>query len=122
VLLILDHYNEGRQSCANMTLGPAGLTALKSLREEGFSVVAFERRNEIGGLWAFSNNTSYTSVLKETVCNVSKFIVSEQSCIARISSKGQLTNLYRLRSLDLATSRYQKVGRHEQHPIGNEGC
>ncbi|KAI1129200.1 FAD/NAD(P)-binding domain-containing protein [Nemania abortiva] len=55
-------------------LGPAGLTALKSLREEGFSVVAFERRNEIGGLWAFSNDTSYTSALKETVCNISKFV------------------------------------------------
>ncbi|KAI0868985.1 FAD/NAD(P)-binding domain-containing protein [Hypoxylon argillaceum] len=55
-------------------LGPAGLTALKSLREEGFSVVAFERRSEIGGLWSFSNDTKYTSVLKETVCNISKFV------------------------------------------------
>ncbi|KAI3324535.1 FAD/NAD(P)-binding domain-containing protein [Xylariaceae sp. AK1471] len=55
-------------------LGPAGLTALKSLREEGFNVVAFERRNAIGGLWAFSNDASYTSALKETVCNVSRFV------------------------------------------------
>ncbi|KAI1157378.1 FAD/NAD(P)-binding domain-containing protein [Nemania serpens] len=55
-------------------LGPAGLTALKALREEGFSVVAFERRNEIGGLWAFSDDASYTSALKETVCNISKFV------------------------------------------------
>ncbi|KAI0431077.1 FAD/NAD(P)-binding domain-containing protein [Xylaria sp. FL1042] len=55
-------------------LGPAGLNALKSLREEGFNVVAFERRNEIGGLWSFSEDTTYTSVLKDTVCNVSKFI------------------------------------------------
>ncbi|KAI1422623.1 FAD/NAD(P)-binding domain-containing protein [Xylaria sp. FL1777] len=57
-------------------LGPAGLTALKTLREEGFNVVAFERRNEVGGLWAFSNDASYTSALKETVCNVSKFVSS----------------------------------------------
>ncbi|KAI0907766.1 FAD/NAD(P)-binding domain-containing protein [Ustulina deusta] len=55
-------------------LGPAGLTALKTLREEGFNVVAFERRDEIGGLWAFSDDAGYTSVLKETVCNVSKFV------------------------------------------------
>ncbi|KAI1177350.1 FAD/NAD(P)-binding domain-containing protein [Nemania sp. FL0916] len=55
-------------------LGPTGLTALKTLREEGFSVVAFERRSEIGGLWAFSDNTGYTSALKNTVCNVSKFV------------------------------------------------
>ncbi|KAI0454300.1 FAD/NAD(P)-binding domain-containing protein [Xylaria acuta] len=54
--------------------GPAGLTALKTLREEGFNAVAFERRNEVGGLWAFSDNASYTSVLKETVCNISKFV------------------------------------------------
>ncbi|KAI1093222.1 FAD/NAD(P)-binding domain-containing protein [Rostrohypoxylon terebratum] len=40
-------------------LGPAGLTALKALREEGFHVVAFERRDEPGGV---------------TVCNVSKFV------------------------------------------------
>ncbi|KAI0513073.1 FAD/NAD(P)-binding domain-containing protein [Xylaria bambusicola] len=55
-------------------LGPAGLTALKSLREEGFNAVAFERRNEIGGLWAFSDDVNCTSVLKETVCNISKFV------------------------------------------------
>ncbi|KAI8629676.1 FAD/NAD(P)-binding domain-containing protein [Xylariaceae sp. FL1651] len=55
-------------------LGPAGLTALKTLREEGFNVVAFERRDEIGGLWAFSNDANYTSALRETVCNISKFV------------------------------------------------
>ncbi|KAI1105700.1 FAD/NAD(P)-binding domain-containing protein [Jackrogersella minutella] len=55
-------------------LGPAGLTALKTLREEGFNVVAFERRERIGGLWSFSNNPTFTSALDETVCNVSKFI------------------------------------------------
>ncbi len=65
-----------RPSRANPRLGPAGLTALKTLREEGFNVVAFERRDEIGGLWAFSDDAGYTSVLKETVCNVSKFVVS----------------------------------------------
>ncbi|KAI8960427.1 hypothetical protein F5Y11DRAFT_269479 [Daldinia sp. FL1419] len=55
-------------------LGPAGLTALKSLREEGFDAVAFERRGKVGGLWSFSGNPAFTSALDETVCNVSKFI------------------------------------------------
>ncbi|KAI1393138.1 FAD/NAD(P)-binding domain-containing protein [Hypoxylon trugodes] len=55
-------------------LGPAGLTALKFLREEGFDAVAFERREKIGGLWSYSENATYTSALKETVCNVSKFV------------------------------------------------
>ncbi|KAI2470462.1 FAD/NAD(P)-binding domain-containing protein [Annulohypoxylon bovei var. microspora] len=54
-------------------LGPAGLTALKTLREEGFDVVAFERRDKIGGLWAFSDSAVFTSAVDETVCNVSKF-------------------------------------------------
>ncbi|GAP85402.1 putative dimethylaniline monooxygenase 2 [Rosellinia necatrix] len=54
--------------------GPAGLTALKTLREEGFDAVVFERRNEIGGLWVFADDASYTSVLRETMCNGSSFI------------------------------------------------
>ncbi|KAI0834529.1 FAD/NAD(P)-binding domain-containing protein [Hypoxylon sp. FL0890] len=55
-------------------LGPAGLTALKTLREEGFDAVAFERRDEVGGLWSFSSNATFTSTLNGTVCNVSKFV------------------------------------------------
>ncbi|XXH04322.1 hypothetical protein Hte_010736 [Hypoxylon texense] len=60
-------------------LGPAGLTALKSLREEGFDAIGFERRGESGGLWSFSENATFTSALNETVCNVSKFVVSNSS-------------------------------------------
>lgn len=63
----------------NLTTGPAGLTALKTLREEGFNAIAFERRDKVGGLWSFSNDTTYTSTLNETVCNVSKFTVSRAS-------------------------------------------
>ncbi|KAM4064382.1 flavin-binding monooxygenase-like domain-containing protein [Hirsutella rhossiliensis] len=55
-------------------LGPAGLTALKSLREEGFDAVAFERRDKVGGVWSYSPNTNYTSVVGETVANISKFV------------------------------------------------
>ncbi|KAF4589509.1 Dimethylaniline monooxygenase [N-oxide-forming] 5 [Ophiocordyceps camponoti-floridani] len=55
-------------------LGPAGLTALKCLREEGFDAVALERRGEVGGLWSYSADGSYTSVIGETVSNISKFV------------------------------------------------
>lgn len=40
-------------------------------------MVAFERRNEPGGVWSMSKNANFTSALDETVCNVSKFIVSK---------------------------------------------
>ncbi|KAK8038666.1 hypothetical protein PG993_007077 [Apiospora rasikravindrae] len=56
-------------------LGPAGLTALKSLREEGFNAIGLERRDSIGGLWSLSSNAEFTSVLDGTVTNLSKFIV-----------------------------------------------
>ncbi|KAK8071466.1 hypothetical protein PG997_011669 [Apiospora hydei] len=58
-------------------LGPAGLTALKTLREEGFNVIAFERRDRIGGLWSYSGNPAFTSVVDGTVCNISKFVLLE---------------------------------------------
>ncbi|KAK7972288.1 hypothetical protein PG988_006422 [Apiospora saccharicola] len=54
--------------------GPAGLTALKSLREQGFNVIAFERRDRIGGLWSYSGDPAFTSVIDGTVCNISKFV------------------------------------------------
>ncbi|PFH59707.1 hypothetical protein XA68_11970 [Ophiocordyceps unilateralis] len=55
-------------------LGPAGLTALKCLRDEGFDVVALERRSEVGGLWSYNPDGSYTSVIRGTVSNISKFV------------------------------------------------
>lgn len=55
--------------------GPAGLTALKTLREEGFNATAFERRDRIGGLWSYSGDPAFTSVIDGTVCNISKFVV-----------------------------------------------
>ncbi|GKU10059.1 unnamed protein product, partial [Fusarium langsethiae] len=54
--------------------GPAGLVALKNLKEQGFNVVAFERRLSVGGLWSYSGNTDYTTALDDTTVNVSKFV------------------------------------------------
>lgn len=36
---------------------------LKQLREDGFSVTGFERRGRVGGLWAYSEDTSHTTAL-----------------------------------------------------------
>ncbi|KYK57116.1 Flavin monooxygenase-like protein [Drechmeria coniospora] len=66
--------NMNHVKIAVIGIGPAGLTALKALREEGFDAVGFERRDRVGGLWSFNPDTSYTSVLEGTVSNISKFV------------------------------------------------
>ncbi|KAI1085355.1 FAD/NAD(P)-binding domain-containing protein [Whalleya microplaca] len=63
-----------RINVAIVGLGPAGLTSLKTLREEGFNAIAFERRDKVGGLWSFSKDICFTSALNETVTNTSKFV------------------------------------------------
>ncbi|KAH7312590.1 flavin-binding monooxygenase-like-domain-containing protein [Stachybotrys elegans] len=57
-------------------LGPAGLAALKNLREEGFDAVGLDRRNALGGLWSLSDDTECTSALEDTLSNLSKYVVS----------------------------------------------
>ena len=44
-------------------LGPAGLAALKNLREEDFSVTVFEKRNSVGGVWAYTDDVNLTTTL-----------------------------------------------------------
>lgn len=46
---------------------------LKQLRDDGFAVTGFERRDRVGGLWAYSGNTTYTTALPRTMANISKF-------------------------------------------------
>lgn len=36
---------------------------LKALRDDGFKVTLYERRSKVGGLWAYSDNTDYTTAL-----------------------------------------------------------
>jgi cation diffusion facilitator CzcD-associated flavoprotein CzcO len=43
---------------------------LKQLREDGFSVTLFERRSRVGGVWAYSEDKSYTSALPSKFCGV----------------------------------------------------
>jgi dimethylaniline monooxygenase (N-oxide forming) len=60
-----------RTTVAVIGLGPAGLVALKNLKEEGFDVTGFDRNNYIGGIWKYSENGN-TSVLQSTHVNISK--------------------------------------------------
>jgi cation diffusion facilitator CzcD-associated flavoprotein CzcO len=61
--------------------GPAGMAALKELRELGFNVTLFERRNDVGGIWTWTEDRSMTTALKETqLCN-SKYGVRGASAI-----------------------------------------
>ncbi|KAH7383016.1 flavin monooxygenase-like protein [Cadophora sp. MPI-SDFR-AT-0126] len=53
--------------------GPAGLANLKNLKDEGFNVTVYEKRDNVGGVWAYSDDPLTTSTLPATVSNVSKF-------------------------------------------------
>ncbi|KAI4647400.1 uncharacterized protein J4E79_010258 [Alternaria viburni] len=66
---------EDAPTVAVIGLGPAGLVALKNLREEGFHAIGFDRNDHVGGLWQYSEKEQ-TSVMQTTTVNVSK----ERSC------------------------------------------
>lgn len=53
-----------------MVAGPSGLSMLKQLREDGFAVTLFERRNKVGGLWAYSEDKRYTTALPRVFIHV----------------------------------------------------
>ena len=53
--------------------GASGLTAIKACIEHGVEVTCFERTEEIGGLWRYTDEiTQNGSVAKSTVINTSK--------------------------------------------------
>ncbi|PHH71166.1 hypothetical protein CDD82_6709 [Ophiocordyceps australis] len=47
---------------------------IANLRQEGFDATGFDRRPNVGGLWSYASEPSWTSVTRETVCNISKFV------------------------------------------------
>ncbi|QPC64215.1 hypothetical protein HYE67_006446 [Fusarium culmorum] len=111
--------------------GPAGLVALKNLREQGFNAVAFERRESVGGLWAYSDNTDYTAALDDTTVNVSKFVSGFSDFpmpkdYPPFPSRGQMElyfeayathfDLHKYKKKDLDAKRVMIIG------IGNTGC
>jgi len=48
--------------------GVSGLAAIKCCRDEGLDVVCFERRNDLGGVW------NYTETLEPEQSNVTRFV------------------------------------------------
>ena len=47
-------------------VGPSGITALKNLVDQGLDVRAFDRNDEVGGNWIYSENESHSSVFETT--------------------------------------------------------
>ncbi len=54
--------------------GWSGLLACKYMLEEGLSVVAIEKREGIGGIWLYSDDTGTTTVMKSTYCTSSSTV------------------------------------------------
>lgn len=46
--------------------GPSGITALKNLLDEGLNVVVYDRNQEVGGNWIYTENESHSSVFETT--------------------------------------------------------
>lgn len=46
--------------------GPSGITALKNLLDQGIDALAFDRNDDVGGNWIYSENESHSSVFETT--------------------------------------------------------
>jgi hypothetical protein len=55
-----------KRKIAIIGAGPAGITALKNLLDEGLDVVCFEMNDQVGGNWIFSEEESHSSVFETT--------------------------------------------------------
>ncbi|KFX97184.1 hypothetical protein O988_04978 [Pseudogymnoascus sp. VKM F-3808] len=64
-----------QQTAVVIGAGSSGLSMLKTLREDGFKVTCYERRAQVGGLWAYTDDKSMTSALPNsaTSANISKY-------------------------------------------------
>lgn len=55
--------------------GWSGLVSCKSMLEEGLSVVALEMRDNIGGVWLYTDDPTIPSVMKTTQCTSSSTVM-----------------------------------------------
>lgn len=62
-----------QQTVAVIGAGSSGLSMLKTLREDGFRTTCYERRSQVGGLWAYTDDKSMTTALPSTTANISKY-------------------------------------------------
>ena len=68
--------------------GWSGLVSCKCMLEEGLSVVALEKREDIGGVWLYSDDPSITTVMQSTRCTSSS-TVTEMSDFPMSEEMGQ---------------------------------
>lgn len=68
--------------------GWSGLVATKYMLEEGLTVAALEKRDNLGGVWYYSEDTSINTVMKST-CATSSRTVTEMSDYPMPEEKGQ---------------------------------
>ena len=52
------------QKVAVIGVGPSGITALKNLLDQGIDAVAFDRNQDVGGNWIYSEDESHSSVFE----------------------------------------------------------
>ncbi|KAI1321100.1 putative dimethylaniline monooxygenase [Xylariaceae sp. FL0255] len=62
-----------KQTVAVIGAGSSGLSMLKTLREDGFKATCYERRTQVGGLWAYTEDKAMTTALRSTMANISKY-------------------------------------------------
>lgn len=62
----------GETRVAVIGAGPQGLCALKNLLEEGFDATLLEARDQIGGIWAFSEDVEDYTIIESTRLIISK--------------------------------------------------
>ena len=68
---------EGGMSYHDVTVigaGWSGLAACKYMKEEGLSVVCIERKEDIGGVWIYSDDPNIPTVMKTTRCTSSSTV------------------------------------------------
>ena len=71
--------------------GWSGLMTCKYMLEEGFSVVVLEKRNEIGGVWCYSDDPDILTVMKSTR-TTSSSSVTEASDFPMPDEMGEFPN------------------------------
>ncbi|WP_282080141.1 flavin-containing monooxygenase [Aquimarina algiphila] len=54
--------------------GPSGITALKNIKDKELNVICFDRNNEVGGNWIYSEEESHSSVFETTHIISSKIL------------------------------------------------
>ena len=69
--------------------GVGGLTAIKCCRDEGLDVVCFESRNDLGGLWNYTETVQpgQSNVARSEIIVTLLMTVLDDLCVLRTGSR-----------------------------------